>query len=153
PTSALHLPYTTLFRSPTSCRYLQQKGEAMLVQDILKSKASGAVHTITPSATVTELLDAFAEHNIGALVVSTDGVSLQGIVYERDVVRRLRNVEQPGTATVEAIMSTKVETCAPDDPLDKLAALMTERRVRHIPVLQDGSLVGVVSIGDAVKAR
>jgi len=125
----------------------------MLVQDILKSKASGAVHTITPSATVTELLDAFAEHNIGALVVSTDGVSLQGIVSERDVVRKLRNVEQPGTATVEAIMSTKVETCAPDDPLDKLAALMTERRVRHIPVLQDGSLVGVVSIGDAVKAR
>lgn len=125
----------------------------MLVQDILKSKASGAVHTIAPSATVTELLDAFAEHNIGALIVSTDGVSLQGIVSERDVVRKLRNAEQPGTATVEAIMSTKVETCAPDDPLDKLAALMTERRVRHIPVLQDGSLVGVVSIGDAVKAR
>lgn len=125
----------------------------MLVQDILKSKVSGAVHTIAPTATVTELLDAFAEHNIGALIVSTDGVSMQGIVSERDVVRKLRNTEHPGTVTVETIMSTTVETCAPDDPLDKLAALMTERRVRHIPVLQDGSLVGVVSIGDAVKAR
>lgn len=125
----------------------------MLVQDVLNSKASDALFTIGPQATVNELLDAFAEHNIGAVVVSNDGMSLLGIVSERDVVRKLRTAEQPGSVTVESIMSSQVETCSAEDPLDRLTALMTEYRVRHIPVLADGRLVGVVSIGDAVKAR
>lgn len=125
----------------------------MLVQDVLRSKDSDAIFTISPDASVSDLLDAFAEHNIGALVVSVDGTSVRGIVSERDVVRKLRSADQPGQVTVETIMSSNVETCSPDDPLDTLTALMTEHRVRHIPVLDGAALIGVVSIGDAVKAR
>ena len=125
----------------------------MRVRDVLTAKGSSAVFTISPDATVEELLDALAEHNVGALVVSADGRSMSGIVSERDIVRKLRGVDRPRGATVAQIMTTDVRVCSPDDSFGSLMSAMTELRVRHIPVLEDDEVVGVLSIGDAVKFR
>lgn len=125
----------------------------MRVSDVLNSKGSGEVYTVLPSATVAELLDKMAELNVGALVVSDDGQQLIGIVSERDVVRKLRKVDNAMDKTVDTIMTTDVSVCAPDDSFASLMAIMTDQRVRHIPILEDGKLVGVLSIGDAVKYR
>ena len=125
----------------------------MRVSDVLSSKGSATIFTIKPEATVSELLDALAEHNVGALVVSADGTSMLGIVSERDIVRKLRDVEDARSATVESIMTSDVQVCAPDDSFGSLMTVMTERRVRHVPVLDGDELVGVLSIGDAVKYR
>lgn len=125
----------------------------MRVRDVLTAKGSSAVFTISPDATVDELLDALAEHNVGALVVSADGRSMSGIVSERDIVRKLRGVDRPRGATVAQIMTTDVRVCSPDDSFGSLMSAMTELRVRHIPVLEDDEVVGVLSIGDAVKFR
>jgi CBS domain-containing protein len=125
----------------------------MRVSDVLTSKGSGTVYTIRPEATMNDLLDMLAEHNVGALVVSNDGSSMLGIVSERDVVRKMRSFDDPSHATVEEIMTTDVQVCAPDDSFETLMAIMTEHRVRHVPVLDGESLVGVLSIGDAVKQR
>src|SRR5688572_14332675 len=126
----------------------------MRISEVLGSKASKDVLTITPDAGVRDLIALLDEHNIGALIVSSDGgTSVDGIVSERDVVRHLH---QDGTVinnTVGAIMTTSVETCAPDALLDDLMKIMTERRIRHVPVVDDGTLVGIVSIGDVVKHR
>jgi len=124
----------------------------MRIADILRSKGS-SVATITPETSVAGLLTELAVHNIGAMVVvSPDG--LQGIVSERDVVRALHQrgadiLHQP----VSEIMTSMVATCTPQDSVDSLAALMTTNRVRHIPVMDNGRLVGIVSIGDVVKNR
>jgi CBS domain-containing protein len=125
----------------------------MRVHDVLASKGSDAVHTIAPDATVRELLEVLAEHNIGALVVSADGATMLGIVSERDIVRKLRDAEDARDTTVADIMTTDVRVCSPEDSFGDLMALMTTHRVRHVPVLDDGRLVGVLSIGDAVKHR
>jgi CBS domain-containing protein len=125
----------------------------MRVSDVLSSKGSAAIFTIKPEATVSELLDALAEHNVGALVVSADGHTMLGIVSERDVVRKLRDVEEPRSVTVDQIMTSDVRVCAPDDSFGSLMSVMTELRVRHVPVLDGDELVGVLSIGDAVKYR
>jgi CBS domain-containing protein len=124
----------------------------MRIADVLRGKG-GAVVTIKPDATVTELLDGLASHNIGAMVVvGPDGV--KGIVSERDVVRQLH---AHGAAVlslpVEKIMTTLVSTASKSDTVDSLTLLMTENRVRHVPVLEDGKLIGIVSIGDVVKTR
>ena len=109
--------------------------------------------TISPDTRVTELLAGMAQHNIGAMVVmGPDG--LVGIVSERDVVRRLNErgadlLELP----VSEIMTSVVVTCAPGDKVDNLTGLMTENRVRHVPVIANGELAGIVSIGDVVKTR
>lgn len=126
----------------------------MRIADILRGKGS-AVATVTASTTVTGLLAELAVHNIGAMVViGPDGPGVIGIVSERDVVRHLQTT---GTdllrRPVADIMSEVAVTCRPDDPVDVLAALMTNNRVRHVPVLDDGRLVGIVSIGDVVKIR
>ena len=125
----------------------------MKLEHVLQSKGN-AVETVRPSATVTELLAKLAQFNIGALVVSDDGQTVVGIVSERDVVRWLH---QQGADVlrrpVAEIMSDIAVTCTPDDPVDDLAALMTDNRVRHVPVLADGRLAGIVSIGDVVKRR
>jgi CBS domain-containing protein len=125
----------------------------MRVREILSAKSIGEVFTIRPNATVAELLTALADLNIGALVVSTDGSHMEGIVSERDIVRKLRNFDQPSSMTVGEIMTTDVRVCEPGDTLDELMAVMTEHRVRHVPVLDGDVLVGVLSIGDAVKSR
>jgi len=124
----------------------------MRIADILRSKGS-TVATATATTTVTGLLAELTVHNIGAMVViGPEG--LIGIVSERDVVRRLHE-QGPGLLCrpVAEIMSGIAVTCCPDDPVDDLAALMTNNRVRHVPVLDDGRLVGIVSIGDVVKIR
>ncbi|GDY30310.1 CBS domain-containing protein [Gandjariella thermophila] len=124
----------------------------MRIADVLRRKGS-AVVTVEPSATVTELLGLLAEHNVGALVV-LDGERVVGIVSERDVVRRLhergaRLLDQ----SVSKIMTAAVVTCTPADTVDRLTVMMTENRIRHVPVLVDGKLAGIVSIGDVVKSR
>ena len=125
----------------------------MRVHDVLASKGSTEVFTIAPTVTVRELLDVLADRDIGALVVSDDGDQMLGIVSERDVVRKLRDVENARDAQVADIMTTDVRVCSPDDEFTDLMAIMTQHRVRHVPVLDDGRLVGVLSIGDAVKHR
>ena len=125
----------------------------MRVHDVLTSKGSAEVHTIAPDATVRELLDVLAELNVGALVVSDDGTSMLGIVSERDIVRKLRDVDDARSRPVSDIMTTDVRVCSPDDSFGGLMAVMTQHRVRHVPVLDDGRLVGMLSIGDAVKHR
>ena len=125
----------------------------MRIGDVLGAKPSQQVVTISPDAGVRELIARLAEHNIGALIVSADGSSVDGIVSERDVVRRLHHDGTVIDNTVAAIMTAEVETCEPETQLDDLMKVMTERRIRHVPVCQDGRLVGIVSIGDVVKHR
>jgi CBS domain-containing protein len=124
----------------------------MRIADVLRNKGA-SVATITPETSVAGLLTELTVHNIGAMVVlSQDG--LVGIVSERDVVRKLHEL---GTEIlhkpVSEIMTTVVATCAPEDSVNSLSALMTEKRVRHVPVVVNGRLAGIVSIGDVVKAR
>ncbi|ANH40374.1 Hypoxic response protein 1 [Nocardioides dokdonensis FR1436] len=130
----------------------------MKIADMMSAKSGSAggpvaVVTISPEAGVRELVALLAEHNIGAVVVSTDGTTIDGIVSERDVVRRLASDGTVVNNTVGAIMTSTVESTTPDALLDDLMQLMTERRIRHIPVLDDGVLVGIVSIGDVVKHK
>ena len=124
----------------------------MKINDVLRGKGNQVV-TISPEATVTELLAMLAEHNVGALVVSADGTTVAGIVSERDVVRLMNGTPDAGEVRVSAIMTSEVHTCGPDDHIDNLMRLMTDRRIRHVPVVVDGSLAGIVSIGDVVKSR
>jgi CBS domain-containing protein len=124
----------------------------MRISDVISSKASQDVITIAPDATVRELLSLMAEHNVGALIVSTDGSSVDGIVSERDVVRRLVDSDDVLDGAVSAIMTAEVQTADPGSSLDELRVVMTERRIRHVPVVTDGRLTGIISIGDVVKA-
>jgi len=125
----------------------------MRINEVLAGKPSRDVITITPEATVRELIGLLAEHNVGALVVSSDGSSIDGIVSERDVVRRLHEDEKVLNLTVATIMTSDVETCTGDQHVNELMQVMTARRFRHLPVVADGKLVGIVSIGDVVKHR
>ena len=125
----------------------------MRIADILKAKPDATVVTIVPDAGVRELLSLLAEHNVGALIVSSDGDALDGIVSERDVVRSLHNDGTVVNKTIREIMTELVETTEPSASLDELMEVMTRRRIRHVPVVEDGRLVGIVSIGDAVKHK
>ena len=125
----------------------------MRIREIVAAKPSQAVVTVSPQATVTELLALLAENNVGALVVSTDGTSVEGIVSERDVVRRLHENPDVLSSEVATIMTSSVHTADPDSDLDEMMTVMTERRIRHVPVVADGALVGIVSIGDVVKHK
>jgi len=124
----------------------------MRISDVLRGKGA-MVATITPETSVAALLTELSVQNIGAMVVvSADG--LQGIVSERDIVRKLHELgadllKRP----VSEIMTTLVATCSPEDSVDSLSVLMTTNRVRHVPVVVDGRLAGIVSIGDVVKTR
>ena len=125
----------------------------MRIREVVAAKGSQKVVTVPPTATVAELVALLAEHNVGALVVSPDGHTVEGIVSERDVVRRLADRPDILDAGVESIMTTNVHTCSPSDPLDDMMTVMTERRIRHVPVVENGELVGIVSIGDVVKHK
>ncbi|MFW6775637.1 CBS domain-containing protein [Nocardioides sp. CPCC 205120] len=126
----------------------------MRIQDVARR---GRIVTTRPEASVADLVALLAEHGIGAVVVLDAAGGLAGIASERDVVRRLAAgvaddtplLEQP----VDAIMTAVVHTCSPEDTTADVMRVMTEHRVRHVPVLEDGALVGIVSIGDVVKAR
>ncbi|HEX8518999.1 MAG TPA: CBS domain-containing protein [Pseudonocardia sp.] len=126
----------------------------MRIADVLHGKATGSgVATATPATTLAELLALLSRYNVGAVPV-LDGDALVGIVSERDIVRRL-HARGPGLfdATVADLMTVDVVTCSPRDRAADLARVMTERRIRHLPVCDAGRLVGIVSIGDLVKAR
>ena len=125
----------------------------MRIRDVLAAKADPTVQTVAPDLSVLDLLARLAEHNVGALVVSGDGASVDGIVSERDVVRHLHHDPEVLSAQVQTIMTTEVHSCAPDADLDELMSAMTERRIRHVPVIDGGRMVGIVSIGDVVKHK
>lgn len=125
----------------------------MHIFDVINRKGD-AVVTVLPDIDIRTLLAVLAEHRIGAVVVSVDGASVDGIVSERDIVRALADrgasvLSEP----VSSIMTAEVRTCTPDVSLRDLAQQMTEGRFRHAPVLVDGRLSGIVSIGDIVKSR
>lgn len=125
----------------------------MRIDELLEQKGT-AVATISGRATVSEAVAELARHGVGALVVSEDGSAIDGIVSERDVVRRLNDLGEGVLGeTVASIMSTMVFTCGRDDHIVSLMRVMTDRRFRHVPVVEDGALVGIISIGDVVKAR
>jgi len=124
----------------------------MRIRDVLQRKGDEVV-TITPDAPITELIRLLGDKNIGAAVVSHDGNSVEGIVSERDVVRRLVGGAESMSAPVSTIMTSDVTSCGPGTTIDEIMKLMTEHRIRHIPVIVDGGLVGIVSIGDVVKMR
>ena len=125
----------------------------MRIGDVLSAKPSHEVLTVTPDATVRDLLARLAEHNVGALIVSRDGSTVEGIVSERDVVRALQQDEGVLDSPVSTIMTAEVHTCEPAHPLNDLMQVMTEQRIRHVPVVEDGGLTGIISIGDVVKSR
>ncbi len=125
----------------------------MQISQLLRHK-SREVTTIDGGESVRSALAMLAEKGIGALVVSSDGRRIDGIVSERDVARGLHErgaglLAEP----VSSVMTAQVHTCTPDSGVHDLARIMTDRRVRHVPVVDGGALVGIVSIGDVVKAR
>ena len=124
----------------------------MRIADVLRNKGAGVL-TIAPETLVSDLISGLATRNVGAMVVvGPDG--LVGIVSERDVVCMLH---ERGAAAlsrpVADIMTSQVITCSPDDSVDSLSVLMTTHRVRHVPVVENGRMAGIVSIGDVVKLR
>jgi CBS domain-containing protein len=125
----------------------------MNVEAILKGKGR-SVMTIAPDALIGEAVDRLRQKGIGALVVSTDGASVAGILSERDIVHALA---ERGARLLElqvsALMTRHVFTCKPSDSIAELMSEMTERRIRHLPVIENGRLAGIVSIGDVVKNR
>ncbi|SDT43028.1 CBS domain-containing protein [Microlunatus soli] len=127
----------------------------MRISDILHDKGADVV-TATPDQTVGQLVAILKQHNLGAVVVSAGGRDIAGIVSERDVVRRLADGPAVLDQRIDAIMTpvTRLRSCGPTDSVDSLMELMTENRIRHVPVLDDdGRLTGIVSIGDVVKSR
>ena len=125
----------------------------MRISDVIRRKGDLVV-TVRSDATVQRLLEILEEHRIGAVVVSNDGSTVSGIVSERDVVRHLRAVGAGVLdQTVATIMTSEVHTCTPEDDIEDLARTMTDRRIRHVPVVVDGQLKAIVSIGDIVKWR
>lgn len=126
----------------------------MLVSQILKSKSDDGVVTVPPGTTVGRAAEVLSTRRIGAVVVSTDGKRLGGIVSERDIVRELgRRGTVCLTDTVDSIMTARVITCARSDAADAVLQKMTDGRFRHIPVLEGDEMIGLISIGDVVKAR
>jgi len=142
-----------LTRHPLARAAKDDYGRAMRISDVIRRKGDLVV-TVRSDASVQQLLEILEEHKIGALVVSDDDETVIGIVSERDVARHLRStgaglLDQ----TVATIMTSDVQTCTPEDLIEDLARTMTDRRIRHVPVVADGHLVAIVSIGDIVKWR
>ena len=126
----------------------------MQVHVILKSKADDGVVTIAPGATVTDAAQLLSARRIGAVIVSPDGKRVSGILSERDIVRELGK-RGTGCLTdkVDALMTKKIVSCHRDETADDVLQKMTEGRFRHLPVVENGEMVGLISIGDVVKAR
>lgn len=127
----------------------------MIVSQILNSKAVGGVFTLTSDATVTNAAEIMSEKRIGTIVVSDDGgKTAAGILSERDIVRELGKRGPSCMAnSVGELMTSKLVTCGPKDTSDAVLEKMTQGRFRHMPVIEDGVMIGLISIGDAVKAR
>lgn len=124
----------------------------MKVSTILATKGNKLV-TIAPQQPVEEAVALFTKHNIGALIVLNDAGDLVGILSERDVVRQLNHQDDLLSQPVQNVMTAKVITCLPQDDLMSVAHVMTERRFRHLPVVEKGTLLGMISIGDVLKAQ
>jgi CBS domain-containing protein len=125
----------------------------MFVSDILSQKG-GLVFTVTPDTTIAQIAQLLSARRIGSVLVMADGDAIDGIVSERDLVRAIAG---QGAAAldleVRQVMTREVVTCHPDDPIEHVMGLMTTGRFRHLPVVDRGELVGLISIGDVVKAR
>jgi CBS domain-containing protein len=125
----------------------------MQIDRILRTKGA-AVATVTPSVSVGDAARDLAHHGVGALVVSSDGERIEGIISERDIARAVgTHGAEALDQRVDQLMTREVTTCSVRDTVDHLAEVMTARRVRHLPVVHDGRLAGIVSIGDVVKHR
>jgi CBS domain-containing protein len=125
----------------------------MRISELLQAKGY-AVITVRPSTPVAEVLTLMKQYNLGAVVVSPDGRRIDGILTERDVVRRLVEDREFLDGPASAIMSSQVHTCQADDSVQSLMSTMTNQRIRHLPVVdQRGGLTGIVSIGDVVKSH
>jgi len=126
----------------------------MLVQQILKEKGDGGVLSVKPGSSVADAAKLLSENRIGSVVVSSDGETLDGILSERDIVRELgRRGAGCLSDVVDDLMTRKLVTCAPEDTALGVLEKMTEGRFRHMPVMKDDRMVGLISIGDVVKAR
>lgn len=125
----------------------------MRVSDILKAKGR-AVCTVRPDATIADAVAALDQFGIGALVVSEDGSTIEGIVSERDIVRAMhREGEDVRDRPVRDVMTKEVVTCVPAEQVDYMMSVMTEERFRHVPVLDSEKLAGIITIGDVVASR
>jgi CBS domain-containing protein len=126
----------------------------MLVQNIVGSKPNNKIYSISKSHTIDDAVSDLAAHRVGALVVSDDGKTIDGILSERDIIREMG---KRGTACLSEkvgdMMTGTVSCCAMSDSAQSVLEAMTEGRFRHMPILEKGKLVGVISIGDVVKAR
>lgn len=126
----------------------------MLVSQILKTKSDDGVVSVVPGTPVAQAAEILSARRIGSLVVSPDGKTLAGIVSERDIVRELgRRGAVCLSDPVDSIMTANVVSCARTDQTDAVLQKMTDGRFRHMPVLEQGQMVGLISIGDVVKAR
>ena len=125
----------------------------MTIQSILNAKGT-AVETITPDVPLSTVIDRLHARRVGALVVSEDGKAVSGIISERDIIGALcRNGAAALDQPVQKVMTAQVVTASRDDSVGEAMAIMTERRIRHLPVVEDGVLCGIISIGDVVKVR
>jgi CBS domain-containing protein len=126
----------------------------MLVQQILKSKGDQSVVTVLPESTVAEAAAVLAKYGIGTVLVSSDGKKPDGILSERDIVRHLaRNGASILDARVDSLMTKNLKTCGRDARTHEVMRTMTDGRFRHMPVVENGELIGVISLGDTVKAQ
>jgi len=126
----------------------------MLVQQILKEKGNNDVVTVKPGTKVQDAAKILAEKRIGTVVVSGDGTEAAGILSERDIVREI-GLRGSGCMTdkVDDLMTTELVTCRVNEDAVDILAKMTEGRFRHMPVVEDGKLIGLITLGDVVKAR
>ena len=125
----------------------------MNVDSILKTK-SNVVVTVAPDEKISVAAAKLKREKIGALVVSEDSIGVSGILSERDIARaRVDHGAELGELTIGDLMTRDVITCAPDDTVEELMTTMTKHRIRHLPVMADGALCGIISIGDVVKHR
>ena len=126
----------------------------MLVQQILKTKSDDGVVTVTPGTTVAKAAEILSSRRIGAVIVSPDGKRVAGIVSERDAVRELgRRGPACMNETVDSIMTSNIVGCRRDEQANDVLQKMTDGRFRHMPVMEGNQMVGLISIGDVVKAR
>ncbi|WP_116131650.1 CBS domain-containing protein [Tropicimonas sp. IMCC34043] len=126
----------------------------MIVRDILKGKAAEGVITVAPGLSVEEAARILSEKRIGSVVISKDGKDCAGILSERDIVRELgRRGSACMADKVDDMMTRKIETCDLSEQAESVLIRMTEGRFRHMPVIEGGEMVGIITIGDVVKAR
>ncbi len=124
----------------------------MKVSTILATKGNKLI-TIAPEQSIREAVAVLAQHNIGALIVLDNAGALAGILSERDIARQLNQQDDLLSQPVKNVMTAEVVTCLPQDDLMSVAHVMTERRFRHMPVIEEGALLGMISIGDVMKAQ